>query len=142
MNLYTHKVHYYETDKMGITHHSNYIRWMEEARIFYLEQIGCGYDKLEQLGVISPVINVTFNYKKSTTFNDSIQIDLKFLKYNGIKFTFAYILKNEKSGEVIGEGETNHCFLNEEYKPLIMKRKFPQIDELLNKFSDKLLSEI
>ena len=38
--MYTHKVQYYETDKMGITHHSNYIRWMEEARIDFLEKSG------------------------------------------------------------------------------------------------------
>ena len=37
--MYTHKVQYYETDKMGITHHSNYIRWMEEARVDMLEKI-------------------------------------------------------------------------------------------------------
>ena len=33
MKDYIHKVHYYETDKMGVTHHSNYVRWMEEARV-------------------------------------------------------------------------------------------------------------
>ena len=38
---YKHLVQYYETDKMGITHHSNYIRWMEEARIQYLAEAGC-----------------------------------------------------------------------------------------------------
>lgn len=36
MNKYIHKVNYYETDKMGITHHSNYIRFMEEARMNFL----------------------------------------------------------------------------------------------------------
>ena len=30
--FYTHTVHYYETDKMNCVHHSNYIRWFEEAR--------------------------------------------------------------------------------------------------------------
>ena len=30
---YDHKVQYYETDGMGIVHHSNYIRWFEEARV-------------------------------------------------------------------------------------------------------------
>ena len=39
MHLYNHKVQYYETDKMGIVHHSNYIRWMEESRISFLESI-------------------------------------------------------------------------------------------------------
>ena len=37
---YKHKVQYYETDQMGIVHHSNYIRWFEEARIDFLEKIG------------------------------------------------------------------------------------------------------
>ena len=46
MKPYIHKVQYYETDKMGITHHSNYIRWMEEARVDFMEQIGWGYDKM------------------------------------------------------------------------------------------------
>ena len=43
MKEYLHKVQYYETDMMGITHHSNYIRWMEEARIDFLSQIGWDY---------------------------------------------------------------------------------------------------
>ena len=52
MESYKHKVNYYETDKMGITHHSNYIRFMEEARVYFLEQIGWGYDKFEEKGII------------------------------------------------------------------------------------------
>lgn len=34
---YIHQVKYYECDRMGITHHSNYVRIMEEARIDFLE---------------------------------------------------------------------------------------------------------
>lgn len=70
MQKYRHIVQYYETDKMGITHHSNYIRWMEEARIDFLRQIGWDYAKLESIGIISPVIAVNCKYKKSTTFED------------------------------------------------------------------------
>ena len=39
MEIYKHKIQYYETDKMGVTHHSNYIRWMEEARVDFLSQM-------------------------------------------------------------------------------------------------------
>ena len=45
---YGRKIQYYETDRMGIVHHSNYIRWMEEARTDVLEQIGLPYDKIER----------------------------------------------------------------------------------------------
>ena len=34
MDKYCHTVKYYETDRMGFTHHSNYVRWMEEARVY------------------------------------------------------------------------------------------------------------
>ena len=67
---YNHTVQYYETDKMGITHHSNDIRWLEEARVDFLKQIGWDYDKLEEIGVISPVTEVSCKYKNTTTFAD------------------------------------------------------------------------
>ena len=52
---YSHKVQYYETDQMGIVHHSNYIRWFEEARTDLMEQMGLGYDEMEARGILSPV---------------------------------------------------------------------------------------
>ena len=55
MRPYRHKVNYYETDKMQFTHHSNYIRFMEEARLDFMEQMGWGYDKMEEEGIASPV---------------------------------------------------------------------------------------
>ena len=67
MTPYRHKVQYYETDRMGVTHHSNYIRWMEEARVDLLEQIGWGYDRMESLGIQSPVTGVGCVYKAPTT---------------------------------------------------------------------------
>ena len=74
MENYLHKVKYYETDKMGVTHHSNYIRWMEEARVDFLDKIGFSYRKLEEMGAISPVIGVECEYKISTQFDDIVEI--------------------------------------------------------------------
>ena len=69
-HTYRHTVQYYETDKMGIAHHSNYIRWMEEARVDLLAGIGWSYDRLESLGVVSPVTAVECRYRHSCTFAD------------------------------------------------------------------------
>ena len=74
MQPYCHHVQYYETDRMGITHHSNYIRWMEEARIDFLAQIGWSYARLEELGILSPVTAVDCRYKASTTFDDQVLV--------------------------------------------------------------------
>ena len=85
MHTYIHKVNYYETDKMGITHHSNYVRWMEEARMDFLKSIGYGMRKLEADGITSPVVSVECQYKSTTTFDDEIKIVLSIDKYTGVK---------------------------------------------------------
>ena len=54
MKPYTKTAKYYETDQMGVIHHSNYIRWMEEARVDMLNQIGYPYRRFEEMGYISP----------------------------------------------------------------------------------------
>ena len=55
MIKYSRSVNYYETDQMGIVHHSNYIRYFEEARLHRMDEIGLSYSGLEELGVIIPV---------------------------------------------------------------------------------------
>ena len=40
-NIYRRRANYYETDQMGIVHHSNHIRYFEEARLYYMHNIGC-----------------------------------------------------------------------------------------------------
>ena len=71
MKPYIHVVRYYECDKMGITHHSNYIRFMEEARIDWMDQLGYGFERMEAEGVVSPVIGLSCQYKHTTTFRET-----------------------------------------------------------------------
>ena len=70
MQPYIREAKYYETDQMGIIHHSNYIRWMEEARIDLLDQIGYPYSRFEEMGYMSPVLHADCEYKKSVKFDD------------------------------------------------------------------------
>ena len=69
-----HLVQYYETDQMGVTHHSNYIRWFEEARTKLFEDIGLGYKGMEELGIISPVVGLTAKYKTMAKYCDTVVI--------------------------------------------------------------------
>lgn len=131
MKEYIHKVKYYETDKMGITHHSNYIRWMEEARVDFLDKIGYGYAKLESDGIISPVISVECDYKVSTTFDDEVKIDVWIKEFKGVKLVIGYKMINVKTGDLVLIGQTKHCFVNKEGKPIILKKDFPKLDEKL-----------
>lgn len=131
MSKYLHKVHYYETDRMGITHHSNYIRWMEEARVEFLDSVNWGYDKMEAVGIMSPVIGIDCEYKKTTTFADVVSITLQVREYNGIKLIFGYEMRLEKTDEVVAIGESRHCFLGEGQRPISLKKSYPELDEAI-----------
>ena len=136
MEKYLHKVHYYETDKMGITHHSNYIRWMEEARIDFLDNINFGFAMLEKEGIISPVIGVECDYKTPTTFGDIIEIEAGIEEYKGVKLVLKYTMTNQATGDLVAVGKTKHCFVSSEGKPLILKKSFPHVDEKLKELME------
>ena len=131
MKPYIHKVQYYETDKMGITHHSNYVRWMEEARIEFLDQIGWSYVRMEEEGIISPVLAVNCRYKHSTTFSDEISVTVKVKEFKGVRLILEYTMKNRKDDFVVLTGTTEHCFLNTQSRPINMKKEFPSLFQVL-----------
>lgn len=132
MKNYIHKVQYYETDRMGLTHHSNYIRWMEEARVAWLDELGFGFDKLEEMGITSPILSVNCKYKYGSTFGDSVEIETKVLKYNSVKITIGYVMKKVGSGELVATGDTELCFINlKTRKPVILKKELPEFDKIM-----------
>lgn len=131
MKKYEHKTQYYETDQMGIIHHSNYIRWFEEARIDMLEQMDLGYAELEAKGIMIPVLGVSCEYKRMTRFGETVEISAKLTNFTGLRLTIEYEIQEKQSRELRCVGETRHCFMDPEGKPLHLKKKFPDIYELL-----------
>ena len=124
---YDHRVQYYETDQMGCVHHSNYIRWFEESRSDYLAYLGMDYDKMEAAGVISP---------------EEVHIEVSVKKYNGVKIFLEYHIKDKKDGTLRCSGQTSHCFLNREGKPLSLKKEKPEWHEILNRECERAQEQI
>lgn len=129
---YTRKTFFYETDQMGIIHHSNYIRWFEEARFDLLEQIGYGSDFLEREKLGSPVLDVSCQYKAMTRFNEEVAIRVVVLECSKAKLTFSYQVVGTQDQVVRATGESSHCFLNEAGKIISIQRQFPALYQLLN----------
>ena len=155
---YQHTVQYYETDRMGITHHSNYIRWMEESRIDFMKQIGWEYAKLEELGIISPVLGLSCDYQASTTFSDVVLIDIKVLSFTGVRMELAYEMRKAAETDSLQTGDeqeiasadrsrsrfaagkpvcratSRHCFLDAGGRPVRLKRDYPELYECLMQY--------
>lgn len=125
--IYQHKVQYYETDRMGITHHSNYIRFMEEARTEWMEYTGMSYDAFEKLGLTSPILTVNCNYKKMTTYSDIIDIAVYIKDCAHLKIRIDYVMTC--SGEVVCTGESSHCILDKSGRPVSLKKSYPELYE-------------
>ena len=132
--MYQHYVQYYETDKMGVTHHSNYIRFMEEARVEFFKGIGLDYFEFEKKGFISPVVGLNnIRYKRPSTAGDTLDIDVAIKEIGSVTFTIQYIMKNKDV--VVFTGESEHCLLGKDGKivPLTDKR-VASLSEKLKQF--------
>lgn len=132
---YKHKVQYYETDKQGVTHHSNYIRIMEETRVDVMEQMGFGYERMEAEGIFSPVMSVTCDYKRPTTFSDIIDIELTVLELGKFKTRFGYKMKCNDT--LVCQASSLHCFLDTNGKPVSLEDRFPEFHKALSKLLTK-----
>ena len=136
--IFERKINYYETDKMGVVHHSNYIRYMEEARCAWLESIGMPFSVLEENGVTIPVIGVYCEYKNHVTFDDIITIKPSVMEYTGVRMTIQYDVKDKKTGKTVIIAETKHCFTNKDLRPVNLKK---YAKEFSDTFQDLILKK-
>lgn len=133
MKNYERTAYYHETDQMGVIHHSNYVKWMEEARTFFMNEMGFGYKKMEELGIISPVVSIQLEYKKSVLFNDTVYFDIKIEEYNGVKLELEYSIINKETNEVCVSAKSKHCFISDG-KIISLKKVLPECHELFEAY--------
>ena len=134
MEPYIHTVQYYETDKMGITYHGNYIHWMEEARIAFLDQAGYPYARLEREGVGSPVTGINVKYIASTTFADRVAITVAVTAFNGVQLTLSYEMRKE-DGTLVTTATSEHVFLDTQGRFVRLRRDFPEFYQTLSELA-------
>ncbi len=133
---YERKINYYETDKMGVVHHSNYIRFLEEARCYFLEAHDFPYDFFEKSGISIPVVHVDVAYKTPVTYNDTIVIRVFIKDYTGIRLTVGYDVINKETGNTVIVAETKHCFTNNDLRPLNLKKYSLELHSKYEKLKD------
>ena len=102
--IYTRPVFYYETDRMDCVHHSNYIRWFEEARVHFMHQAGFPYEELEAAGIVSPVLSAQANYRAMCRFGEVVEIAVQVEKYSSVRIRFHYTVREQSTGQIRGSG--------------------------------------
>ena len=121
-------VNYYETDRMGVVHHSNYLRYLEEARYIWMEDMGLPYPEFERQGVIIPCTTAEESFLGFLRYGDVFSVHMEMYKFTGLRMLFRYEVYNENTGELCLKAETIHyTTTREDYKPTSIKRSNPEL---------------
>jgi len=137
MQPYTHKVQFYETDQMGVVHHSNYIRWFEEARIDCLDRAGLTYSKMEENGFFGATLAVSCEYRRSARFNQTVEIEAVLKECDDRFMTITYVVRDSESKKERATGESKHCFIGIDGKMVSIKEQDPELYQNILNLIDK-----
>ncbi|UTT44283.1 acyl-CoA thioesterase [Exiguobacterium aurantiacum] len=119
-------VRYQETDMMGIVYHANYLVYLEMARTELLRQLGVEYKDMEEAGFVSPVTNVSVDYKKSVTYGDTVHVRVWVDSYSKVRTVYGYEL-TDQDGHLVGSAKTTHVVVKRgDFKPIRLDREFPE----------------
>ena len=127
---YIRKAYYHETDQMGVIHHSNYLKWLEEARIDFLDKANISYRKLEEMGVISPVVSISIEYKSPVLFDDTVVIKTNIINFSSAKFEFEYDIYRISDIKLCVHALSKLCFLKDN-RIISIKKEYPEIHQRL-----------
>lgn len=121
-------VRYAETDQMGIAHHSNYPVWYEIARTDLIKKIGITYSEMEQMGVMTPLVELQCRYNGTARYEDALLVKACVEELTPARIKFRYqILHNDKDTP-INTGYTLHAWVDAQtFRPISMKKRFPEL---------------
>lgn len=130
MKPYRRTAQYHETDQMGVIHHANYVKWMEEARVAFMAETGFGYETIEAQGVVVPVIGISLEYKRPVRFAEEFEVEVRIERYTGKILELGYTIRNLTQGTLCTVASSKHCFLKDG-RMVAPKSVLPELDRVL-----------
>ncbi|MBR5914788.1 MAG: acyl-CoA thioesterase [Selenomonadaceae bacterium] len=108
----TLRVHFYDTDEMGVVHHANYIRWFETGRVEYLRSIGITLTEMMSDGILFPITEVRAKYLNAAKFDDDLELETTALELTKVKMEFDYKIRRQIDGKILVKGYSQNVFTN------------------------------
>lgn len=128
------RVRYQETDQMKVVHHGNYFTWFEVGRTNLIRELGTSYSDLEQRGILLPVLEAHCEYKAPARYDDEVVIATKIGSLSPVKITFSYEVYRPLDGKILAVGHTTHAFVDENMIPHNIRKRAPEVYDLLYGF--------
>ena len=105
------RVRYGETDRMGYAYYGNYAEYFEVARVEALRSLGFSYRKLEDEGIMLPVLSYSVKFVKPAYYDDELTIKVSIKELPAARIHFTYEVYNEKD-ELTTLADTTLVFIN------------------------------
>ncbi|HNQ00352.1 MAG TPA: thioesterase family protein, partial [Bacteroidia bacterium] len=105
------RVRYAETDQMGYVYYGNYAAYFEVARVEALRSLGFSYKKLEEDGVMLPVLDFSVKYFKPAYYDDLLIIKTIIREMPQARIKFEYEIYNEHE-LLLNSATTTLVFIN------------------------------
>lgn len=121
------RVRYQETDQMGVVHHANYLTWFEEARTEWIRRMGFPYSRLEEDGLLLPVLEVDVHYANPAKYDEEVEIEVHLVMLTPVRLGFAYEVRRVSDGNVLVTGGSRHVWVNREWKPVRLDKEKPDL---------------
>lgn len=148
------RVRYQETDQMGVVHHANYVSWFETGRTEWIRSSGIAYSRLESLGILLPVVDLSITFHRPAHYDECVAIFTAMTDFSAVRLKFEYEVRrldpascpdlvsveqpagmeaNRKGmrGELLTSGTSMHIWLNREWKPARIDKAAPEMYALL-----------
>lgn len=125
------QVRYAETDKMGIVHHSVYPIWYELARTDLSKMAGFPYSKMEEIGIMTPLVGLECKYYSPAYYDDELIVTATVSKLSPVRVEFYYEVYRDVNEKPINVGTTTHAIVDKTMKPINTKKLYPEIYRVL-----------
>lgn len=127
------RVRYSETDAMQVVYHGNYLNWFEVGRTEMMREAGIPYRKLEDQGILLPVIEVRVFYQQAARYDDEIIVRTRLVEAR-VKVQFDYEIIRRIDGKLLVKGYTVHAWVNREMKPIQLRKAAPEMYQAIQEY--------
>jgi acyl-CoA thioester hydrolase len=121
------RVHFNETDAMGVAHHSSYVNYVERARVEFLRSRGLSYREVTDSGVHLAVVEIHFKYLRSAYFDDVLMVRVNLSHLGRASAVFQFEIQRDEC--TVCHGFTKLACVNRDAKVLPLPDKVRRLME-------------
>ncbi len=129
------RVRYSETGRQGYAHHANYFNWFDMGLEEIIKLCGSSYREIEDLGYSLAPISDSCRFYHPASYNDELTIRVMVADLSSVKVKFSYEVIREKDAQLIATGQTDHVFVDKNFKPYSLKRVMPRLFAMLKEMA-------